>query len=290
MHINHAQACIVLPVKTFKKSVNMNYAELKLEFESKNIPFDTPSFYDHENFMAEEQKDSRYLDNHALFVAARPYSAEYLNEARSKIIKIVETLHAHLVDNGRQGACIDISSILMRCLELEGVWCACLKGSVRLTFPDFSDEGDAHFYSYTTSQNCTTGHYWVYAPPFKIIDITIQEQPYGDSKKRFIPSFILAEDAEETRPEVEDIFSPEASREIARIYRIAKEDQISHYCKSLGKLEKSFPSQKIQTDAGAIIKYIPLAAHASVEKLEGFGNFDFNGLTPYEFYKKFIKE
>jgi hypothetical protein len=285
----HGRASIY-PVTALNKGVKMNYKELKLEFESKNIPFDTPAFYDHENFMAEEQRDSDYLNNHALFVASRPYTSEYLNEARSKIVKIVETLHAHLVGNGRQGACIDISSILMRCLELEGIWCACLRGSVSLTFPEHSDEGDAHFYSITKDQNCTPGHYWVYAPPFKIIDITIQEQPYGDSKKRFIPSFILAEEAEEAKPEVEDIFSPEASREITHIYRIARENQINHYCRSLEKLEKHFPTQRLQTETGATIKYIPLAAHASAEKLEGFGNFDFNGLTPYEFYEAFIKE
>ncbi|MBC3302264.1 hypothetical protein H0Z09_14135 [Pseudomonas sp. SWRI18] len=267
----------------------MNYTELKREFESKNIPFDTPSFYDHENFMAEEQKDGNYLNNHALFVATRPYSREYLDEARSKIVKIVETLHSHLVENGKQGACIDISTILMRCLELEGIWCACLRGSVTVTFPEHLDEGDVHFYSFTKNPNCTPGHYWVYAPPFKIIDITIQEQPYGDSKKRLVPSFILAEETEEAAPKVEDIFSPEVSREMATKYGIAKKNQITHYCRSLEKFKNHFPPQKIQTKNGAAIKYIPLATHASEGKLEVFGNFDFNGLTPYEFYQKFIK-
>lgn len=267
----------------------MNYTDLKLEFESKNIPIDTPSFYDHENFLAAERTDSNYLNNYALFVAAKPYTEEYLHEAKLKIVKIIETLHTHLVNNGRQGACIDISSILMRCMELEGIWCVCLKGSVTLNFPTHSGEGDVHFYSITKDQNCTTGHYWVYAPPFNIIDITIKEQQYGDSKKRFIPSFVLVEDAETANPEVEDIFSPEATREISRTYGIPKEKQIKQYCKSLKMIEHYFPVRKINTEPGVAIKYIPLAAHASVEKLNDFGNFDFNGLTPYEFYQKFIK-
>lgn len=267
----------------------MNYTDLKLEFESKNIPFDTPSFYDHKNFLAAEKTDGNYLNNYALFVASKPYTKEYLHEAKLKIVQIIETLHAHLVKNGRQGACIDISSILTRCLELEGIWCACLKGSVTLNFPKHSGEGDAHFYSIIKDQNCTTGHYWVYAPPFKIIDITIKEQQYGDSKKRFIPSFVLAEHAEVTSPEVEDIFSPEATREIYRAYGIPKEKQIEQYCKTLKIIDHYFPSQKIKTESGVTIKYIPLATHASVEQLKEFENFDFNGLTPYEFYKKFIK-
>ncbi|XKU41498.1 hypothetical protein BG51_00475 [Pseudomonas [fluorescens] ATCC 17400] len=108
-------------------------------------------------------------------------------------------------------------------------------------------------------------------------------------KNALYPHLSSPRETEEATPEVEDIFSPEVSREIATTYGIAKENQISYYCRSLEKFKVHFPTQKVQTKNGASIKYIPLATHASEGKLEVFGNFDFDGLTPYEFYQKFIK-
>jgi len=267
----------------------MSYLDLLHEFQAKNIPLDTPSFYDNENFLAEEQKDSEYLNKYSAFVASRPYSKQYLEIAREKIQKIVSILHAHLVQSNRQGACIDISSVLTRILELEGIWCACLKGSLTIKFPAHSNEGDTHFYSVTKNQSCTPGHYWVYAPPFKIIDISIKEQAYDGRKKEYIPTFVMVEEAQTSTAEVEDIISPDVVRELINIYKIPKKNQISYVCTSIGEIQKNFPPQVVNTDGGARAKYTPTATHASIEKLEGFGNFNFQGLTPYELYKEIIE-
>jgi len=267
----------------------MSYLELLSEFEAKNIPLDTPSFYDHANFLAEEQKDNEYLNKYSAFIASKPYVDEYLSDARIKIQKIADLLHGHLLQSKRQGACIDISSVLVRVLELEGIWCTCLKGGCTIKFPYSSNEGDAHFYSVTKEQLCTPGHYWVYAPPFKIIDLSISAQAYDGNKRSYIPDFVLAENAQISTADAEDIISPDVEHDLIHIYKIPKSKHLDRMCTSIHQVQRHFPPQIVETVQGANIKYIPTATHASVEKLEGFGNIDFNGLTPYELYKEVIR-
>lgn len=266
----------------------MSYQELLREFEAKQIPLDTPSFYDHTNFLTEELKDNGYLNKYSTFIALRPYTEQYLSEARIKIINIANILHRHFLQSERQGACIDISSILVRVLELEEVWCTCLKGGCSIKFPKSSNEGDVHFYSVTREQLCTPGHYWVYAPPFKIIDLSIKAQAYDGNKRRYIPDFIIAEDTTTSTINAEDIISPDIIYDLIHIHNIPKNKHLDSLCPSLNQVQRHLPAQIVETINGAKIKYAPTATFASAGKLEGFGNIDFNGLTPYELYKEVI--
>lgn len=43
---------------------------LEHAFANRNIPFDAPGFYDHPNFLAQEQKDPRFLELYAQYVEA----------------------------------------------------------------------------------------------------------------------------------------------------------------------------------------------------------------------------
>lgn len=61
------------------------YKRLLTNFAKKGIPVDLPDFYDHPNFVEAERKDPRFLNNFAFYVACRPYSEEYLNDARKKL-------------------------------------------------------------------------------------------------------------------------------------------------------------------------------------------------------------
>ncbi|WCZ14697.1 hypothetical protein GSS20_25555 (plasmid) [Vibrio parahaemolyticus] len=120
-----------------------------------------------------------------------------MEKAEKVITDVVEIMSLELIKNGREGACVDISGILARILEQKGVWCACIKGSTTIEFPQSSGIDNTYYWS-ADHGNFTAGHAWVYAPPFSIIDITLNQQPHPENKKAFIPKVILVKDAVKT--------------------------------------------------------------------------------------------
>jgi hypothetical protein len=46
----------------------MTAEDLIRDFDKKGIPYHTPGFYDHPNFLAVERMDATYLERYALFV------------------------------------------------------------------------------------------------------------------------------------------------------------------------------------------------------------------------------
>lgn len=193
-------------------------SELEKEFHQKGIPTDKPDFYDNRNFIKEEKLDPCYLFKFAKFVAERSYSAEYLEKAESIISTVAKILSKHLLDNGRQGACVDMSGILARILEHKGIWCACIKGSCTIEFPQSSNEETAYFWSVDYGR-FIAGHAWVFAPPFSIVDITLKQQPYTGTKKDYIPEIIMVKDVVKTTSTIEDIISPEVRMQM-KVQRI----------------------------------------------------------------------
>ena len=73
-------------------------------FSNRNIPFDAPSFYDHPTFLAQEQKDPRFLELYARYVEARQYGDSYLADAAAKIDIAANALISRLTDQGGQSA------------------------------------------------------------------------------------------------------------------------------------------------------------------------------------------
>ena len=262
------------------------HEKIVADFIKKCIPTDSPDFYDHPNFVAAEQKDPKYLNNYAFYVASRPYSAEYLDNARTKISNISKILCAQLKENGRQGACVDITGILARILEKEGIWCACIKGSCTINFPSESGEETNYFYS-VDSGNFVAGHAWLYAPPFDVVDLTIHHQAYSGNKKAYIPEFVIAESARNGKYCAQDVVSPEVALHM-RMSGIRPSDILKVSAGGIDVVQKHFPTKEVDGIRGAQIKYVPVAIHASIEKLEGMGNMSFNGKKPHEMYEHHI--
>ncbi|MEK2085083.1 hypothetical protein CGG82_17870 [Vibrio parahaemolyticus] len=259
------------------------YEELKREFESKGIPVEQTDFYDHPNFLKAEQADPSYLIKFAKFVAEKDYSQEYLEKAEKVITDVVEIMSLELIKNGREGACVDISGILARILEQKGVWCACIKGSTTIEFPQSSGIDNTYYWS-ADHGNFTAGHAWVYAPPFSIIDITLNQQPHPENKKAFIPKVILVKDAVKTVSNVEDIISPEVR------FQMQQQGIPSNLMLDIGSPELEIVQSSIPALSVVIqdtkFKYSPVAVHASIEGLPDMTNMKFDGDYPYQMYKK----
>lgn len=262
------------------------HSELVKEFQQKGIPIDSPNFYDHQNFINEEKADPTYLIKFAKFVATRPYSDDYLLRAEKAIKDVAEILRQQLLDNGRQGACVDISGILARILELKGVWCACIKGSCTIEFPKNSREEKTYYWSVDSGQ-FTAGHSWVFAPPFSIVDITIREQPYSGAKKDYIPESLLIKQGTKISPTVEDIISPEV-RAILQTQGMPKNRMLENTAPEMKLVQEFFPAQLIEINSTKF-RFLPIAVHASIESLQDMNNMKFSNLYPYEMYSKFIE-
>ena len=262
------------------------FNELEKEFHAKGIPTDKPDFYDHPNFIKEEQKDPSYLIKFAKFIAEKPYSDEYLEKAEIIISDVAKILSNQLLKNGRQGACVDISGILARILERKGIWCACIKGSCTIEFPKKSKEETTYYWSADQGE-FTAGHAWVFAPPFSIVDITLKQQPYTGAKKSYIPEIIMVKDAAKATSTIEDIVSPEV-RMIMKAQGVPKHLMLQYGASEMKLIQETFPAQLIEFNETKF-KFSPVAAHASIESLPGMKNMKFNGVYPYEMYQKFIK-
>jgi hypothetical protein len=263
------------------------FDKLESEFHKKGIPTDTPDFYNHPNFIKEEQKDPSYLIKFAKFVAEKPYSDEYLEKAETIITEVAQILSKQLLDNGRQGACIDVSGILARILEHKGIWCACIKGSCTIEFPKKSNEETTYYWSADHGEH-SAGHAWVFAPPFSIVDITLKQQPYTGAKKSYIPEIILAKDAAKASSTIEDIISPDV-RMLMRAQGIPKDLMLQYGAPEMKFIQEALPAQLIEINETKF-KFSPIAAHAFIESFSDMKNMKFNELYPYEMYKKFIKD
>ncbi|HIF5585231.1 TPA: hypothetical protein ACX3CS_004735 [Vibrio parahaemolyticus] len=263
------------------------YEKLRKEFESNSIPVDKVDFFDHPNFLRAEQQDASYLVKFAQFVAEQPYSSEYLAKAEKIITDVCNVLSAQLIENGREGACVDIAGILSRILEKKGVWSCCIKGSTTINFPENSGEETTYFWS-VNNTHAAAGHAWVFAPPFSIIDITLKQQPYTGNKKLFIPEIILVKDTEKAHSKVEDIISPEA-RLYLQMQRVPENKMFDVAASQLKLVQSSIPACKVTIDDTSFT-YSPVAVFATDGALPVMSNMHFKGKSPYKMYQQKIEK
>ena len=158
---------------------------LEKHFKKLNIDYNSIAFYDSNEFLKQEQKNNRFLELYANYVNEKKYSIEYIERAKKEIPLIAKILNQELKKDGRLGACIDISIVLSRILEKEGYWNYLTKGSLTIDFPIESKIETKYFWSVDDGE-FQSGHTWVVAPPFNVIDIALRQQPYkGEEQKIF---------------------------------------------------------------------------------------------------------
>jgi hypothetical protein len=145
-------------------SYDADLRALESDFRRRGIDTSTPGFYDHPAFVAAEQRDNTFLNRYARYVDVRQHPEDYIHRASVEIPVIAETLHGILVQDARQGACVDMSGVLSRTLDREGFWNYVVKGSLTITFPTHSGIGQRYFRTVDRG-NFVAGHAWVVAPP-----------------------------------------------------------------------------------------------------------------------------
>ncbi len=258
---------------------------LEQDFTNRNIAFTRPGFCDDPPFRAAERTDPHYLDRYAAYVAKRPYDGDYLARAKETIARAASLLHEELVAHGRRGACVDISGILLRMLEEEDVWSCCIKGSLTISFPPQYGSPPRHYYSVDHGNDeAVAGHMWLYAPPYRVVDITVKQQPYDASDLVYIPEVVLAESGEPGYADPMEVLSPSVRAALSR-RGVPPNHQLEYIARHVPEIFDSFPVFSVEGLRGARLKYTPVATAVPEEKLSGIGNMSFGGLSPLALYQ-----
>lgn len=151
-----------------------------------------PGFYDDRAFVRAERSNPALLERYADFVRLRPHTDDYLARAEQVVRGVAGFLVTKLLQDGRLGACVDAALTLSRFLEQEGVWNYVAAGALAIHFSGEPTIPDAVFSPIMQPGNsAVTGHAWVVAPPFNVIDVTAGLQPYEPEQASLVPTSTL---------------------------------------------------------------------------------------------------
>ena len=259
---------------------------LAQEFSRLGISTNSPGFYDHPSFLEREKIQSDFLELYASYVEKRHYELDYLEYSRGVIGKSAEILHKELARDGRLGACIDTSMVLSRILEREGVWNYCAKGALTLEFP--SQSGIPNLYLWPVDKGeFQAAHAWLVAPPFLLVDIAIKYQPYKHDVTEYLPNMVIVEEAQQSRPSEDDLFSPYARAHFQK-QGVPRGLLVAKVIPRLPRFWSVFPPRKIDM-GNARIKYTPTGISASDRPLEEITSLMLSGKTGIEIYRDLIQ-
>ena len=182
--------------------------KIRKYFHGYGINTDMPGFYDDPKFLELEKENPNLLNSYASLINQTIFDKKYLDEAEKKITGVASILNNELKKDGRQGACIDSSTVLSRILDKEGIWNYISKGSLTITFPPGSGVTKKYFWTIDTGEYAAA-HAWVIAPPFKLVDISVRQQPYSGSEESYLPDIILQKEVMYSKVDLADIVAPQ---------------------------------------------------------------------------------
>jgi hypothetical protein len=263
---------------------------LQKEFADARIPTDSPGFYEEGAFIRREQKDPTYLDNYARFVQWQPYTRSYLEKAEQIVHVIVAEMQLALKLDVNRATFDETPLVISRILEREGVWNYVVNGTLAITFPTGSGFDPVSFWSVDVRKGVRrqSGHKWVFAPPFQVIDLTLLAQDCPLSCMHLLPKLVMEMRGETEAVEPAEVLSPAAVEEIQRV-GLPLDEGLDRFAPGLReRFVPDFPASVAGSD-GTRLKYIPTAVVASDESLEQLQGFRSKNRTASQIYEREIK-
>lgn len=260
-----------------------DHARLLEHFRNLGIDTSQPGFYDDPKFLEQERLDPEYLNLYARFVETRPIDEEYRRRAHELVPIASSILYRELVAEGRLGACADLSMVLSRILERQGIWNYMVRGSLTISFPTHLSISKTYFWS--EGRQPVPGHVWVAAPPFPVVDLTVGQQPYPNPKvARGVPGYVVEDSPQIAAATSEDLFSPE-------LRQMAKQRGVSNLLADAPPIRRKFvevfPALVVRRPP-ATLKYVPFATSASEGALEAIENQRWNGRFGHQVYTELV--
>ena len=268
---------------------SVDLAKLRDRFTTAGIPTDRPGFLDDPRFLALEQQDRYVLEDYARFTRWGQYDATYLDRAEKVIRIVVQEMHGALQRDANHGACVNASMVLSRILDRERIWNYMVNGALTIEFPAGSGFETFQFWPIDEDPGPgrTTGHKWVSATPFEVIDLTLRLQNYPTPFTDLLPDTVLESNPGRAEIVFSDLAAPGYFEECVR-HKIWPLDELDAMWPNFRRsLSPDFPAAVV-TDGGVTLKYVPTGIGASDEPLERMGTIRFEGRSPLEFYNEVV--
>ncbi len=263
------------------------YRELRSQFEQLGLPVEKPGFCNDPAFLAAEASYPDLLDDYARYVALRPVAG--VDETRRAIIRAADFIHAALVRDGRTGACVDASCLLSEFLNRLDVWSFVRKGGASVYSTSLPPAHMAPVM--VTANKASTGHAWVVAPPFSIVDLTIGLQPYSSALQSLVPrgEYLRVERARAATAELDDLVEREAIAEMRRdLGRQPLLRDLFRFAPSLEAKVEEYGAWEVGFGQ-LTIRYVGTATGGIADPLEEWNNIPLDGLRPIDFFGLFSR-
>jgi hypothetical protein len=267
-------------------------SELEAMFRQRSIDYSDPEFYNLPSFIEAEQSDPKMLWEYADYVRTRLYSKRYVDKAREIVPLIVDFLYHQLIEDGRLGACLDMSLSASKIFEQLGYWCSIQVGSLTLEIPTAPNRKIRHWADFMISESpAKVGHAWLIVPPFAHIDITITRQKENDDLVAFIPSYVIVDKVEPLAGvRFEDVVDIDLANawmrqfgELPTIGMVMKENP------DVARYLSRFRPFSVTLDK-ATLKYFPCRTTAAQERFHEMKGHCFSGRSTREVFEDLIKK
>lgn len=244
---------------------------------------DMPGFYQDSLFLRAEQRQTAYINKYARFVRDRDYSNSYLSKSETTIRHVATSLRLELQKDGRSNLCVAASKVLSKMLERLGIWNFVIAGSLVVSCWQKGRDHRRCFYTFDV-QPGDVAHAWVVAPPFQIIDLTLQQQWYKGFNREVLPKMLLQRDTVKSKAHVGDLCTP-ALRRGLNLKGIADEDILDLICPSFRLFSSVFAPEGVYTKS-ALLKYIPVRIITPEGDLDGLQSLTLNKKNPTRLFQR----
>lgn len=230
-------------------------------------------FYDQPAFLSLERRNPKVLDNYAKWVISRPRTAEYDEHVRAVVPKVAGLIEKRLERENAVAACLNVATMAVSMLNRLGVWSVAVRGALTVDVPSKPSLGVRYFPHMDLLDNPDniTGHGWLVAPPFMIVDATVKHQKWVGLPAEFarlLPSVVLAEDTRPARPKWIDLIGDAVIR-VNRIPARDRNDRLPYLMNpDLAVFERDFPGVEIAS-GDVRLRYFASANTVSDGPLEG---------------------
>lgn len=265
-----------------REGLELNLQELLADFSSRGIDSREVGFCDSAAFLAAERENPSYLEMYARYVDLREYAPEYLEWSARVVPVVSKILHEQLLGTGRLGGCVDMSGILSKTLDKCGVWNYCVKGSLTVEFPEAAGLEAQHYWTFDHGE-FVAGHAWVVAPPFDVIDITVQQQPCPTAERKLLPAMVVQPNLSRATFSVEDVISDSVRMDLWQ-RGVRDEDALGMIAPQFLAFSRNFVPRLQVTENGTRLKYVPVAIGGPDVPLEGISNMKFGTRTAHQVY------
>lgn len=265
---------------------SIKYEDLIKDFEKRDIPFDTPGFYDHPNFMQVEEKNASYLSNYAKFVDYRPREQSYDDYVKHAVPLVAKFFQSKFIEHGGLKPDTSVAALISKTLEKMNIWNYVVKGSMTLNFPAES-KIDTRYYWSLDHDGFKTAHVWLVAPPFYVIDVALSLHTFSEVEADYLPPLICDRANNIVEAEIEDVISEGYCSHLQNI-NVPRSDYFAVISPQTEKFMNVFPAREVLSE-NTKIKYIPVSASAPDVPFEQMTSIRFQGHTAFELYENEIK-